>query len=227
MTHHPYTTTSIWFPKDAWVDMNGIQGSRNENPDNNLMVYARVACECNKTDPMRPALFLEGSYEDERNNAGKLPPTTPRNVRMQAWYAFFAGAAGYSYGHVDNWDSTGHVDDLDSPAALQMGRAAAISRSAGMVEAHAGPDDPAERRRERREAKSGGSRGGPKRGLHTFLPHQRTGGSSAQRSGRGGRISGILVRSARRTHGGHRRTYRSQSGESAAARGVGRRCVGD
>lgn len=121
MTHHPYTTTSVWFPKDPWVDINGIQGSRNENADNNLMVYARVACECNKTDPMRPALFLEGSYEEERNAAGKLPPTTPRNVRMQAWYAFFAGAAGYSYGHSNNWDQYRHVDYLDSPGALQMG----------------------------------------------------------------------------------------------------------
>ncbi len=121
MTHHPYTFTSVWFPKDKWVDMNGIQGSRNENPDNNLMVYARVTCERGKTDPVRPALFLEGSYEDERNAGGKLPPTTPRNVRMQAWYAFFAGAAGYSYGHCKNWDQYQRVDYLDSPGALQMG----------------------------------------------------------------------------------------------------------
>jgi hypothetical protein len=121
MTHHPYTTTSAWFPKDPWVDANGIQGSRNEAADNNLMVYARVACECGKTDPMRPALFLEGSYEDERNAGGKLPPTTPRNVRMQAWYAFFAGAAGYSYGHANNWAQYRHIDYLDSPGALHMG----------------------------------------------------------------------------------------------------------
>ncbi|MBL0156786.1 MAG: DUF4038 domain-containing protein [Bryobacterales bacterium] len=120
MTHHPYTMTSVWFPKDAWVDMNGIQGSRNESPDNNLMVYARVAFEYARTDPMRPALFLEGSYEDERNAAGKLPPTTPRNVRMQAWYAFFAGAAGYSYGHCRNWDQHQQIDYLDSPGARQM-----------------------------------------------------------------------------------------------------------
>jgi hypothetical protein len=120
MTHHPYTTTSIWFPKDAWVDFNGIQGSRNENPDNNLMVYARVACECNKTEPMRPTVFLEGSYEDERNNGGKLPPTTPRNVRIQAWYSFFAGAAGYSYGHCHNWDQYQNIDYLDTPGARQM-----------------------------------------------------------------------------------------------------------
>jgi hypothetical protein len=121
MTHHPYTTTSIWFPKDPWVDMSGIQGSRNENADNNLMVYCRVSSEYFRPDPQRPALFLEGSYEDERNNGGKLPPTTPRNVRMQAWYALFAGAAGYSYGHVSNWNQHGHVDYLESPGALQMG----------------------------------------------------------------------------------------------------------
>jgi hypothetical protein len=121
MTHHPYTTTSIWFPKDSWVDVNGIQGSRNENADNNLMVYWRVSSEYTKTDPRRPALFLEGSYEDERNSGGKLPPTTSRNVRMQAWYALLAGAAGYSYGHVSNWNQYSHIGYLDSPGALQMG----------------------------------------------------------------------------------------------------------
>ncbi len=174
MTFHPYTTTSIWFPKDPWVDMNGIQGSRNENPDNNLMVYARIACECNKTDPVRPTLFLEGSYEDERNDGGKLPPTTPRNVRMQAWYAFFAGAAGYSYGHCHNWDQYGNIDYLDSPGAAADGRVAAVSGRAGMVEARAGSDDPPERGRERREAEGGGPRRGRKRGLR-LLPQQRWG----------------------------------------------------
>jgi hypothetical protein len=85
------------------------------------MVYARVACECSRKDPARPAVFLEGSYEDERNAGGTLPPTTPRNVRMQAWYAFFAGAAGYSYGHSGNWVQYRHIDYLDSPGARQMG----------------------------------------------------------------------------------------------------------
>jgi hypothetical protein len=121
MTFHPYTNSGVWFPKDAWLDLNGIQGSRNENPDNNLMVYARIACECNRTEPVRPVVFLEGSYEDERNAGGKLPATTPQNVRMQAWYAFFAGAAGYSYGHAHNWDQYRNVDYLDSPGAVQMG----------------------------------------------------------------------------------------------------------
>jgi hypothetical protein len=121
MTHHPYTSTAAWFPGDAWVDFNGVQGSRNESPDNNLMVYARVACECNRSGPARPTVFLEGSYEEERNNAGQLPPTTPRNVRMQAWYAFFAGAAGYSYGHAHNWAQYRSIDYLDSPGARQMG----------------------------------------------------------------------------------------------------------
>ncbi len=40
---------------------------------------------------------------------------------MQAWYAYFAGAAGYSYGHCHNWDQYQRIDYADSPGALQMG----------------------------------------------------------------------------------------------------------
>lgn len=121
ISYHPYTSSSKWFHKDQWLVANGIQGSRNETPDNDILVYQRVRADYERTDPVKPVLFLEGSYERERNMAAQLPPTTAYNVRMQFYYAFFAGAAGFTYGHCQNWQQYTSVGYLDAEGARQVG----------------------------------------------------------------------------------------------------------
>jgi hypothetical protein len=94
MTYHTWQTSSKWFHCDEWLTFNGVQGSRNEETDNDRMIYQRTLRDYLRVDPVKPVVCLEGSYEEERNNGGRLPPTTARNVRMQLFYAFFAGASG-------------------------------------------------------------------------------------------------------------------------------------
>ncbi len=115
MTYHTWQTSSVWFHRDAWLTFNGVQGSRNEETDNDRMIYQRTLQDYLAKEPVKPVVCLEGSYEEERNNGGKLPPTTTRNVRMQLFYAFFAGASGYTYGHVDNWIQHESTEYLNSP----------------------------------------------------------------------------------------------------------------
>jgi len=120
MTYHPWSTSSKWFHRDKWLTANGVQGSRNEAPDNDILVYQRVFSDYCQRDPVKPVLFLEGSYEGERNMDGMLPEVTPRNVRMQFYYAMFAGAAGFTYGHCKNWQQCKDVNYVDSPGSEQM-----------------------------------------------------------------------------------------------------------
>lgn len=120
MTYHPYTSSSKWFHHDHWLKVNGIQGSRNETPDNDVLIYQRINADYNLTDPVKPVVLLEGSYEYERNNFDRLPPTTDRNIRMQFFYSFFAGAAGFTYGHCRSWQQFGSIAHLDSPGARQI-----------------------------------------------------------------------------------------------------------
>ncbi len=121
MTYHPWVTSAEWFHQDAWLDVNGIQGSRNEGDlISDKIVYDRVLETYNMSNPVKPVLFLEGSYEAEPNRGGSLPPTTPRNVRMQFYYATFAGSPGFSYGHVDNWTQAENIDYVHSAAVDQM-----------------------------------------------------------------------------------------------------------
>jgi hypothetical protein len=124
ITYHPYTTSSTWFHHDNWLTANGIQGSRNETPNNDILIYKRVLADYLRSDPIKPVLFLEGSYENERNCYGQLPPTTPKNVRMQFFYAYFAGAAGFTYGHCKQWQQCKDVDHLDSPGVAHISIAA-------------------------------------------------------------------------------------------------------
>lgn len=114
LTYHTWQTSSDWFHQDDWLFFNGVQGSRNEVADNDLMIYQRIIHDYQKDEPVKPVVCLEGSYEGERNNECTLPATTARNVRMQLFYAFFAGAAGYTYGHVDNWIQHESIDYLNS-----------------------------------------------------------------------------------------------------------------
>jgi len=91
MTYHPWATSAEWFHRDDWLDANGIQGSRNEGDQmNDKIVYERVNETYDQENPVKPVLFLEGSYEGEPNRGGSLPKTTPRNVRMQFFYAVIA-----------------------------------------------------------------------------------------------------------------------------------------
>lgn len=119
-TYHTHAFSSQWYHNKEWLDFNGVQGSRNEaEKRNNEIVYQRVWNDCLLL-PVKPVVFLEGSYEMEPNHAGKLPPTTPRNVRMQFLYSFFAGGAGFSYGHFDNWGQYKSIDYLNSEGATQV-----------------------------------------------------------------------------------------------------------
>jgi hypothetical protein len=129
ITYHTWASSSEWFHSKPWLDMNGVQGSRNENDlINDKIVYKRINMDYNRTDPVKPVLFLEGSYENEPNKSGKLQPTTPRNVRMQFLYAFFGGSAGFSYGHWDNWRQYKSIDYLNSPGANQIPNIASFIR---------------------------------------------------------------------------------------------------
>lgn len=99
--------SSTWFHADAWLDANGVEVWREVDD-----VYVTMLGDYALTDPTKPSLFLEGSYEygSYRHECGWV---TPVRVRRQAWQTFFAGGAGHTYGAGPIWAMRGSGGDYN------------------------------------------------------------------------------------------------------------------
>ncbi|RPI03951.1 MAG: DUF4038 domain-containing protein [Ignavibacteriae bacterium] len=128
MTYHPdgdpAVNSSMWFHSDAWLTANGVEVWREVS-----QVYPVMLSEYQLTKPIKPSLFLEGSYEfgSYRHECGWV---TPVKVRRQIYYTFFAGGAGHTYGAGPTWAMRGTGGDyncgytwkqaLEFPAGVQF-----------------------------------------------------------------------------------------------------------
>lgn len=88
MTYHPTwdvsgTLSSDYFQSADWCNVAGGQVSP-----------AKFMGRAYDASPTRPALFLEGIYEDDAD-----ADLTPWHIRCQAWAAIGYGACGHTYGH--------------------------------------------------------------------------------------------------------------------------------
>jgi hypothetical protein len=92
-------------------------------------VYPTMLSEYQLNKPIKPSLFLEGSYEfgTYRHECGWV---TPVWVRRQFYHTFFAGGAGHTYGAGPIWAMRGTGGNyncgytwkqaLDFPGAVQV-----------------------------------------------------------------------------------------------------------
>ncbi|MCB0566419.1 MAG: DUF1593 domain-containing protein [Phaeodactylibacter sp.] len=128
ITYHPDgdapDNSSKWFHEDAWLDANGVEVWREVG-----QVYPTMLGDYQLNNPVKPSLFLEGSYEfgSYRHECGWV---TPVRVRRQVYHTFFAGGAGHTYGAGPVWAMRGSGGDyncgytwkqaLDFPGAAQF-----------------------------------------------------------------------------------------------------------
>lgn len=111
MTYHPdgdpLANSSTWFHSDAWLDANGVEVWREVD-----QVYPVMLNDYALKSPVKPSLFLEGSYEfgSYRSGCGSV---TPVMVRRQAYHTFFAGGAGHTYGAGPIWAMRGTGGDYN------------------------------------------------------------------------------------------------------------------
>lgn len=109
MSFHPDgdapDNSSQWFHADAWLTANGVEVWREID-----QVYPVMLQEYQMDKPIKPSLFLEGSYEfgSYRHECGWV---TPVKVRRQIYYTFFAGGAGHTYGAGPIWPMRGSEGD--------------------------------------------------------------------------------------------------------------------
>ena len=129
-TYHPNGDSPYgsaqWFHNDAWLDVNGVEVWREIND-----VYRTMLNDYQLKNPIKPSLFLEGSYEygSYRHECGWV---TPVKVRRQFYQTFFAGGAGHTYGAGPIWSMRGNDGDyncgytwkqaLDFPGAIQIAK---------------------------------------------------------------------------------------------------------
>lgn len=127
MTYHPdgdpRLNSSTWFHEDAWLTANGVEVWRDVD-----QVYGTMSADYQRT-PVKPSLFLEGSYEfgSYKHECGWV---TPLKARRQIYHTFFAGGAGHTYGAGPIWAMRGNAGDyncgytwrqaLAFPGALQF-----------------------------------------------------------------------------------------------------------
>lgn len=129
-TYHPNGDSpygsSQWFHNDAWLDANGVEVWKEVND-----VYRAMLNDYQLKKPIKPSLFLEGSYEygSYKHDCGWV---TPLKVRRQFYQTFFAGGAGHTYGAAPIWSMRGNEGDyncgytweqaLDFPGAIQVAK---------------------------------------------------------------------------------------------------------
>jgi hypothetical protein len=130
MTYHPngdaFDNSSSWFHQDVWLDANGVEVWKEVQE-----VYGVMLADYRLTEPVKPSLFLEGSYEygTYRHECGWV---TPVMVRRQFYHTFFAGGAGHTYGAGPIWAMRGNGGDyncgytwqqaLAFPGAMQVSK---------------------------------------------------------------------------------------------------------
>ncbi len=97
ITYHPssYRNSSYWYHNESWEDFNGVQTYAHATT-----IYSRVSPDYALT-PAKPTLLLEPEYEYSDQPTYKY--TTPTFNRRQAYWAFFSGAAGYTFGCGPIW----------------------------------------------------------------------------------------------------------------------------
>jgi len=127
-TYHPNGDapygSSQWFHEDVWQDVNGVEVWKEVND-----VYRAMVDDYQLINPVKPSLFLEGSYEygTYKHDCGWV---TPVRVRRQFYQTYFAGGAGHTYGAGPIWAMRGNEGDyncgytwqeaLNFPAAKQV-----------------------------------------------------------------------------------------------------------
>lgn len=135
ITYHPRGPgrSSDALHKEAWLDFNMVQSSHTgRDYDNGVNID-----HDRKLRPIKPTLDAEPRYENivvdfyyaTANNAVRYEDT---EVRMAAYYALLAGAAGHTYGNGNVWQmyapgrksvlgaNTPWQEALDHPGAFQM-----------------------------------------------------------------------------------------------------------
>lgn len=111
ITYHPNGDvpygSSQWFHEDVWQDANGVEVWKEVND-----VYRTMLNDYQLKNPVKPSLFLEGSYEygSYRHECGWV---TPVRVRRQFYQTFFAGGAGHTYGAAPIWAMRGNEGDYN------------------------------------------------------------------------------------------------------------------
>jgi|WetSurMetagenome_2_1015567.scaffolds.fasta_scaffold00002_70 hypothetical protein len=111
ITYHPdgdaTVNSSKWFHGDAWLAANGVEVWREVDKVHSVMLG-----EYHLEKPVKPVLFLEGSYEygSYRHVCGWV---TPVMVRRQIYHTFFAGGAGHTYGAGPVWAMRGNGGDYN------------------------------------------------------------------------------------------------------------------
>lgn len=97
MTWHSFQSSSNWFSKDAWIDVNGW-GSYHSDVNNPHAYEAALADR--KSSYPKPSLNLEPCYEGGSINYGLQDNGyfTSVDVRMAAYWGVFSGTAGITYG---------------------------------------------------------------------------------------------------------------------------------
>ncbi len=114
-------SSSLWFHHDIWLDFNMMETFRWMHK-----IYPYVREDYQKK-PAKPTVLGEGAYEVGRykNDCGFI---TPHKVRRQGYHAFFAGAAGYTYGHWSIWPFRGAYCEISWQTALDAPGAADVAQ---------------------------------------------------------------------------------------------------
>jgi len=95
MTYHGQDDEVSTFQQAAFLDFYGT-----EVYGDIAALYSEVNSTYNLTNPTKPSTILEADYETFSYPDGLA---TPYRERLQVWNVFFAGGAGYAYGHNSNY----------------------------------------------------------------------------------------------------------------------------
>ncbi len=123
ITYHPHygRSSAEFFNDDLWLDFNFVQ-SGNKTASNYKLINAAYA----KT-PAKPVMDSEPIYEGSRTkNLIRIPTgiVDAYPMRQSAYWSLFAGAFGYTYGHLSVYlfkrDAKHYRKALNAPGAVQM-----------------------------------------------------------------------------------------------------------
>ncbi|MFA9392881.1 MAG: glycoside hydrolase family 140 protein [Prolixibacteraceae bacterium] len=131
VTFHPnFDPSSENFHDEKWLDFNMQQSGHSKR---NIRVDNQVDIDLTKK-PLKPTLNGEPNYEEHCINWDancSLGTFNAHDVRQLGYWSVFAGATGFTYGHVHVWDfyhggnhEDGYKDwkvQLNDPGAVQMG----------------------------------------------------------------------------------------------------------
>jgi hypothetical protein len=92
--------------------------------------YTTLRAAYNRTGPVRPLIFVEGSYEHEHNSG--TPAGTPLEIRRQMYWTLTNGGTGTFYGEAHLWGLQvgnswqDYLSPTNSPAVTHVGKFAAL-----------------------------------------------------------------------------------------------------